>query len=574
MTSPSEGARQRLDLRTLFETSRILDTSLELDVVLHNLLLVTMSKLLVTRALVLLFDPLTNDYTVAARKGIRSVEEGEVLDLDLDSKKDHAIGRAKSPALERLKIALQVPISHRGRHIGLLGIGRKADGKECSDDELEFLESLVNMSSAAIHNSLMVGELQEANRDLDAKIQELNTLFDLSKEFNATRDRDRLIKLLSFALMGQLLVNRHLFLLRNPQETGANGWQQDFTVVAAQAISNTEFSDRLRDLICDLPGMFLIDDDAGEEWDELASRGISIVLPLTSQGTTQGALCLGPKMTGQPYKPGDIEFLYALGNLALTSIQNTYLLDEQIEKERLEEEIRVASEIQERLLPQHIPDVAGLEIASYVSPSFHVAGDYLDVVQLTDGQVLLAIADVTGKGVPAALLMANIQACLRLVSPMDITIEEATARINQVIYDNTDLDRFITFFWGFYDPGTRVLTYINAGHEPPFQLTTKGELIKLETGGLLLGVFGESAYERGSTTLSPGDLVVMYTDGLTEAMDPEKNQFGVERIKPAMEKNRDRSAHEVLDALLDEVEAFTKGAEQSDDLTLLVLKSS
>ncbi len=571
MSPNTEGALQRLDLRTLFETSQVLNASLDLNVVLGNLLLVAMSKLLVTRAVVLLHDAVQDVHRVAATKGLSDLEPGSHLSFDSGSARQILRDEDVPEVLRRHKVVLQIPVAWRDRHLGVVGFGRKMSGKPCDAYEMEFLKALVNISSAAIHNSLMVEELQVANRDLDGKIQELNTLFDLSQEFNATRDRDRLVKLLSFALMGQLLVQRHLFLLRG--QGGEDDGKTDFRVVAAQAVADTRFSSHLCDVLCHEEQMRLLDDESGPEWEELYARGLRLVLPLRVRGTTQGVLCLGPKVTGQPYGAGDIEFLYALGNLALTSIQNTYLLEEQIEKERLEDEMRLARDIQQRLLPQSIPSFTGLEIATYASPSRHVAGDYFDLVPITGDRFLIAIADVTGKGVPASLLMANIQACLRIVSPIEITLEEATARINRVIYDNTDFDKFITFFWGLYTASERTFSYINAGHEPPMHLNSSGEIQRLDLGGLLLGVFSSAEYVRGVVSLAPGDVVLLFTDGLSEAMDPEENTYGDRRIEAILKQHRQGSPQEIIDALLEDVATFSRGEPQSDDLTLVVLKS-
>src|SRR5690606_34665367 len=154
------------------------------------------------------------------------------------------------------------------------------------------------------------------------------------------------------------------------------------------------------------------DEEADPQWQGLRDRGIALAIPLQQHGETCGALCLGPKMTGQPYQPDDVEFLYALGNQALVSIQNTYLIEEQIEKERLEEEIRLARDIQLRLLPQEIPKFDRLDVAALALPSREVGGDFYDVVRFVDERLRLAIAVVTGKGLPATMLMANLTATI------------------------------------------------------------------------------------------------------------------------------------------------------------------
>ncbi len=576
MPASNAPSTDRFALRALYETSQMLNTSLDLEFVLNNLLLIAMSKLFVTRGVVLLHDPVKQNYRFAAVKGIRAWEAGDELDLgDPPAENVELRGTAIPPMLAKERLGLLIPITYHDRHIGFLGIGHKVNGQPVAGPELEFIKSLVNISSAAVHNSLMVQELKQANRDLDAKIQELNTLFDLSQEFNATRDRKRLIRLFSFALMGQLLVQRHLFLLRKPgadDDNGANGVHEPMQVVASQGITADTLTDDIIQELSTLGHMVLVRETPAEELRELGTLGLNIIIPLSVRGRTQGVLGLGPKLTGQTYTQEDLEFLYALGNLALTSIQNTYLVEEQIEKERMTQEMRLARDIQQRLLPQDQLGCDTLDVAGYTTPSQDVGGDYFDMCTLENNRLMVAIADVTGKGMPASLLMANIQACLRVLLPLNLYLEEATARINGVIHQNTGFDKFITFFWGIYNAESRTFDYVNAGHDPPMHFAGNGTPQRLETGGLLLGVFGQSNYERGQITLGPGDVVAMFTDGVTEAMNPAHEEYGEERLQAVLEANLDEPAQGILDAVLEDVRTHTNGAPQSDDITMIVLK--
>lgn len=564
----------RFDLRALYETSRLLSSSLDLEFVLSNLLLTAMSKLLVTRGAAFLFEPLEDAYRAATVKGLTGLEKGQFVRTG-DLPTDRLLRDGEVPeVLAQHRVELVLPVAFGHRKIGLIGLGKKATGQPFEERELEFIQSLVNMSSSAVHNSIIVEELKQANRDLDGKIQQLNTLFDLSQEFNATVERERLVKLFSFALMGQMLVGKHLFLYRRnnaaePVESGHN-----FEVVSSKGIRDIDLEPDLIDRLCQQKDLVLLEDAAAAEvWEGLKRRGLALVLPLRQQGVTCGMLCLGKKMTGQPYQPDDVEFLVALGNLALVSIQNSYLIDEQIEKERLEKEMRLAREIQEGLLPREIPTLPGAEIATLALPSREVGGDYFDVVPLSDNRVLIAIADVTGKGVPASLLMANLQACLHVMVPMDLTLEEATAHMNRVICQNTGFDKFITAFSAIYHADTGELEYVNAGHEPPIVIREQGDTEELEKGGLLLGVMKNMPYERGTVMLKPGDAVVMFTDGVTEAMGVEEEEYTVERLKDCLGKNHQRSAQEIIDCVQDDINTFTgKVAVLSDDRTMVVLK--
>ncbi|MEM9666767.1 MAG: GAF domain-containing SpoIIE family protein phosphatase, partial [Bacteroidota bacterium] len=387
-------------------------------------------------------------------------------------------------------------------------------------------------------------------------------------EFNATIDRGRLAKLLSFSLMGQMTVSKHLFVLRREAS------EHRVEVVASQGLRTLQLDETLTDRFWGLDELTLLDDlKPGDALHVLREHGLALALPIHHQSETCGVLCLGSKMTGQPYQPSDIDLLTALANLAFVSIQNSYLVEEQIEKERLEEEMRLARQIQQKLLPDTLPTMPGTEVATLALPSREVGGDYLDLVKLDDERLLLAIADVTGKGVPASLLMANLQACLQIVVPMELKLERAVAEINRVICRNTDYDKFITFFCGIYHQSSGQFDYVNAGHNPPMLMRADGTLELLETGGLLLGVMAGMPYERGQVTLHPGDVLALFTDGVTEAMSPDEEEYGEDRLEHLLRRHRAASAEVLMDALRADIKIFTADPETlSDDLTTIVFK--
>lgn len=560
-------------MRALYETSQMLSSSLDLEFILNNLLLTAMSKLLVTRGVALLYNESEGCYQVLKVKGLPDMDAGAKIKLD-ELHAGELIGQDDIPEeLARHQIVMLLPVAFGHRKIGLIGLGPKATGQAFDQEELEFILSLVNMSSASVLNSLMVEELQHTNRELDGKVQQLNTLFDLSQEFNATVDREKLVKLLAFALMGQMLVNKHLFLLKRRGEDDDEA--EALQVVASQGVKKEACSAQVLENLASLKKELQFDnlDDVPDEWRPLCDEGLALVLPIQHKNETTAILCLGPKMTGQAYQPDDIDLLYALGNLAFVSIQNSYLVEQQIEKERLEEEMRLARDIQERLLPRETPEVSGLQMASLALPSRHVGGDYFDLVAQQNGSILIAIADVTGKGVPAALLMANLQACLHTMVPMDLTMEEFIGHMNRVICQNTSFDKFITAFTGLYHPETRRFEYVNAGHNPPMLLRRDGGLELLEEGGLLLGVMQDMPYKRGSVDLNPGDILVSFTDGVTEAMSPEEEEFHEDRLEAVLREHQDESAQHILNAVRTAIVDFTGSETQlSDDLTMIVMK--
>ncbi|MEX0994877.1 MAG: PP2C family protein-serine/threonine phosphatase [Balneolaceae bacterium] len=265
--------------------------------------------------------------------------------------------------------------------------------------------------------------------------------------------------------------------------------------------------------------------------------------------------------------------MQSLGNLAILSIQKTQFLEERIEKERLEEELNIAKTIQQGLLPDPVPDIPTLELAAKNVSSRQVGGDYFDVVQTPDSNYILAIGDVTGKGVPAALLMANLQSMLHVLLPVDISLSDATGRINNLIYENTPSDKFITFFWGKYFTDEKRLRFVNAGHNPPLLLRQdSNELEELSEGGLILGAMPSmSPYQETDVYFNRGDLVVFFTDGVTESFSEEDEEYGEERLHKVILKHRELSAGDLQQKIIDDVLDFSNG-KLSDDMTLIVFK--
>ncbi len=235
-----------------------------------------------------------------------------------------------------------------------------------------------------------------------------------------------------------------------------------------------------------------------------------------------------------------------------------------------EREIAEAKAIQEKLLPREIPQMRGYEIASAWQSARLVGGDYFDILPLGEKTLGICIADVAGKGMPAALLMSNLQAAVRGLSSLSVAPNLLCSRLNSIVYRNTDSDRFITFFYAHLDGPARRLAYVNAGHNAPFVVRSDGSHERLREGGAVLGVFASRNYEMGSARLFPGDRVILFTDGVTEACSPAGEEFGEARLLRLLEDHRTLSADELQAKILAVVAEFSGGRWQ-DDATLLVL---
>lgn len=569
----TEDRHSRFELKTLLETSRLLIESKDTGFVLNNLLLITMGKLMVTKGIILIHQPGDDSYLVSKAKGRGCPEEGAILNLDWDEsvrqKSVIQCGVDDIPMPEVIRggeACTFFNLRTSNNHLGFLCLGKKGNMEALSTREIEFVESLSIISSVAIANSRMFTELRHINRMLDRKVYELNTLFDLSKEFNMMVDRDEIIRIFKFAMLGQMLIRRFFFILEH------QGRREVVTTSGIKGRLRKDEVNRLFELKHDLEK---VHSDLAEEVPFLKDNDIKAVIGLHFQSKKIALVGVGARADNEEYTPSDYTFLRSLGNLALLSVQKTYLLEERIEKERLEEELTIAKSIQKGLLPDPIPKINGLDIAAANISSYQVGGDYFDVQETPEKNFVFAIGDVTGKGIPASLLMANLQAMLHVLLPIDITLAEATNRINDIIYRNTPADKFITFFWGIYNPSSSELRYVNAGHNPPLMFKKGSDKPKeLMEGGLILGAMPTmSSYTEQKVALESGDVIVFYTDGVTEAKNPgQDEEYGEQRLLECINRYREDTANDLLNAIVTDINEFSNDT-QYDDITLVVIKA-
>ena len=404
--------------------------------------------------------------------------------------------------------------------------------------------------------------LAQVKQELERRRLELNTLFDIGKALNERFERGPILDLLLLTMLGQLAVSRAMVYLVEGDRLRA---------AAARGVTAPQILDLGPDEMGDLDG--IVRAAAGgttlARW--LEAQGFTAAVPMSMRGELQGIVCLGRRVGGLPLGLEHDEFLSTLGNLAAAALEHARLFAERLSARRVEEELQLARTIQAGLLPRALPDTPELEIAAISLSSHEVGGDYYDVLTLADGDVRIAVGDVAGKGVPAALLMANVQASYRALRDEPDEVDLMT-RLNRVTHENTDLPRYITFVSGRVGLSEEALTYVNAGHNPPYLLRPGGQVESLCEGGLILGVFPLARYVSSRVAFRPGDLLVLYTDGVTEAMNPEGDLFGEERLLQVLEESFGLGAGEVLARVQQAVDDFAAGAPQRDDLTLLVVR--
>lgn len=555
----SDILKLRRNLTALVEFSRIINSSLDLEFILNNILLTCMGKFLATKGIIALNE--NGKLKIKVSKGLPSnivkncheIKTATLLDNDESFKL----------FLSTCNLQTFEKIYSSEVCLGVIALGEKLNKSPYTEDDQEFLKTILNISASAIQNSLVVNELKQVNRELDSRINRLNSLFELSKEFGLFSESTKVAKLLVYSVIGQFLVSKFAVISFDGAAIKIleSKFPQDELISAIRKYNSSKVE------------ISLTKKQIAEELGDFFALGVELIVPMQLQGKTKGLIFLSKRINNLDYSESDIEFIYSVGSLAIISLENKRLFKEELEKLKLEEELELAKDIQRNLLPGKLPGFNNFEIAAINISSKQVGGDYYDVIPLEDDKFAIAIADVSGKGVPAALLMANIQAFLKTICRQGIPIDSATGLINDLLCENITDGKFITFFWALVDENNQTIKYVNAGHNPPL-LVRNSKITKLGKGGMVLGVMKtQDPYISETVELMKGDVLVLFTDGITEAMDSSKNEYSDERLEQLALNIYKKSAQEILFEIQADVQNFSKGTIQSDDITLLILKA-
>ncbi|MEW6365434.1 MAG: SpoIIE family protein phosphatase [Acidobacteriota bacterium] len=314
-----------------------------------------------------------------------------------------------------------------------------------------------------------------------------------------------------------------------------------------------------------------------------------LIVPLSTSDRVLGFISLGEKLSEEPYTREDKDLLLTVGQQVAIALDYSQLIRQVAEQEKLKREVEIAKEVQAHLFPQSMPPMNTLDYTGICRAARGVGGDYYDFIPLGHDRLGLALGDISGKGISASLLMATLQALLRSHAPLrGDSVDTLIAIVNRLMYGSTDGSKYATFFYGLYDDVRRTLTYVNAGHNPPMlfravgraggdaqhelQPATGFQFIRLGTGGMVVGLFPDAGYQQETVQLLPGDVLVVFTDGIAEAMDAAGDEFGEERLAGLIAMHAQGSPVEIRDRILGEVERFAGEAPQYDDQTLVVAK--
>lgn len=572
MENNSDPIKKQIELNSLIEFSQLINSNLNLDFIFGNILLSIMGKMMMTKGmfLVKLQHKGENNYLISSAKGIsqkyiNTEIEFEFPKLSIFNINDIAEG---DNFFRENKFNFYFKIFFANKMLGVLCLGKKINNEIINKEETIFIETLLNISAPAIENSLKFNEIKILNDDLSTQINQLKSLFELSKELNTSfMDKEKIIKLLNYTLLGNFGVKDLLIFSKFRSEK----------FYLLNKVNDLFIDDELLESLEEIKDMVVLTGESeNKAVKKLQSKKYKLLFPIRNNDKIDSIVCLGNKLNKKDFTKEDLQFLESILNLSIMSIDNTILFKEYVEKQKLESELVIAREMQVALLPKELPEIKDYMISAMNVPALHVGGDYYDVIKLSETKFAVAIADVSGKGTPASLLMSNIQSAihsfLKLYDEDKFILSEVTLKINELIYENTTMEKFITFFWGILDTEKNIFTYINAGHNPPIHVCTNG-ISYLDKGGLMLGVLGSDIeFETGQVILGKDDIVILYTDGVTEAVNKENEEFGVERLEKSILNNAKESSEKIMQSIHKEIEVFAKGLHQYDDITLIALK--
>jgi sigma-B regulation protein RsbU (phosphoserine phosphatase) len=537
-------------LEALLESAQLLHSSLELDDLLKHLLRSVMGRLVVPRGFVAVEEE--GSMHLALVRGFKDLKAGDLFDADA----------ARAAGATHV-----VPIGDGERPLGLIGLGTPAAGR-VDPDEHEFLLALSGIAASGIANARAHDQVQQLNRRLDHKIHELQTLLELVRALSEANEPDEVAHLLGLTLAGQWAVGRYAVAASKSghptvvRQKGARlTWQASWAALLRTAPDGAVFVD-------DLP--------EGDLRAALQAERFAILFPVRSTADMFGFAALGPRPGNRPYGETDRELGAGLVAQSVVAFENAWHLRELLEKKQIERELALAASIQRNLFPARLPVLDRFDIAAANRPARQVGGDYYDAILVDpaapNSLCLFCVADVSGKGIAASLLMSSIQATLRALLGREVSLGELARRTNELLYANTPGNKYVTAILMSVEPATGRCRYVNGGHTEALVMRADGTVERYPATGVALGLFSGVDYQEQEFALAPGDLVALYSDGVTEALNLFDEEFGLDRLIDSLTRLAGEPVAAMLDAILRDVDRFVGEAPQYDDITLLLVR--
>lgn len=423
--------------------------------------------------------------------------------------------------------------------------------------------------------SVRMQALERENQRLRRSVEELSLLNDLALEIGASHDSAAIMHTIVQRALKNIGAEQGVITLTEEQD---GDLRKTFIRTAGSDVEQKPYHlhDNLLGWMQLYKKALCINDPAddtrfrGVRWDD-SIRSI-LCAPLLIRGRLVGVLTVYNKRAEAGFSEDDQRLLAIIASQSAQIIENARLAEEEQALHAMREALRLAHDIQIALLPSAAPDLPGYALAGASLPAQEIGGDYFDYISLSHGELGLCVGDVSGKGLPASLLMANVQATLRGQAPWNERAGRCLEEVNRLLCQRIRKGTFVTLWYGMLDPAQHTIRYANAGHNRPFLHRANGDISTLDEGGFVLGFLPDQEYEEAVCKLAPGDTLLVYSDGLPEAMNPRREQFGEERLESLLRTHGDASIPQLLDHLVQAVRTFAGSMPQTDDLTLLLVK--
>ena len=419
--------------------------------------------------------------------------------------------------------------------------------------------------------------LLEENKRLRNAIAELSILNDIATTINSTQPVEQIVDLIVKKCVKHLNVEQGAIMLldekdkEKPLQTMIREQQSSLDLLPYRfdaqltgwmlknqeplLVNNLKEDERFKDLI-----------------DKTTPIESFLSVPLRVKNKMVGVLTVFNKRSNEKFSSTDQKLLSIIASQSAQIIENARLLEEERNLRMMQEEMRVAKETQINLLPKEFPIINGYQIAAKTIPAKEVGGDYYDLIQIDDNRFAFCLGDVSGKGMPAAMLMSNLQATLRSHTVAKNLCKDIISVSNQLLYNSTEPTKFATLFYGIINLKSNDIVFCNAGHNNPLLFTDNQKIVELITGGIMLGCLPDSDFEDEKISVKKNDVIVIYSDGISEAMNESEEEYGEERLTELISNHLEDSPDKIIENILSDVNVFVGKASQWDDMTLMIIK--
>ena len=419
--------------------------------------------------------------------------------------------------------------------------------------------------------------LEKENKRLRNAVEELAILNEIAIAVSSTQSLDSIVNLVVNKCVKYLKVEQAVVMLLNEKDLDKPFQTMIRKQDSAEGALPFRFDALLTGWMLKNKSPLLINNLKEDKRFKLIGQDtINIIsllsVPLFLKGKMLGLLTVFNKKNGMDFTTEDQKLLAIIAAQSAHVIENARLHEEEHVYFKMREEMRLANEIQVNLLPHSSPEIQGYQISGKSIPAKDVGGDYFDFIPLENGKIAICLGDISGKGIPAALLMANLQATLRGQTILNFSCRECITFANKVLYLNTDSQKYATLFYGILDYKNNEISYCNAGHNNPILISRDNKVSRLDIGGIVVGIMPEYPFQETSIKLNAGEILVIFSDGITEAMNESGEEFEEDRLIKLLLELRDKSTDEIIAAILEKVNEFSGHAEPMDDKTIVVIK--